>query len=226
MYRISIIGLGCMFTMSCSKDRLWPAVQAGDFPTRPSDKALDTNDSAETGEPDENPDSGETGPTVEETGEPAVDTGTPDTYEPTLTINEFMADNEQSWSPDWVVYPDWIEIYNPTDADIDLLGWSITDDTDEPERNLFAESLVVEAGGFLILMADKTPEYGIEHLSFSLSSDGEDIALYNTDGRRVDWVRFDEQLADVSAARVVDGSDEDGWQYVVGGTPGASNAGE
>lgn len=150
----------------------------------------------------------------------AADTGTPPAI---LAINELMASNTDSYSPDGASWPDWIELYNPGDSDVDLLGWGIADDHDRPDRELFTSSLVVPALGFALLLADGDGNAGADHLDFQLDADGEEVALYDPDGRRVDWVVFGAQLDDVSAARAVDGSDVDGWIYVLHGTPGASN---
>ena len=171
-------------------------------------------DDTDSGETDDTHETGETGETGE-TAEPEV----------TLVINEFMADNETSWSPDDETWPDWVELYNAGSEAVDLVGWSITDDVEQPDMSPFDGSLGVEPGGFALLIADGDPAAGVEHVNFKLSSDGEEIALINPDGRRVDWVRFPEQTADVAAARVVDGSEDDGWEYVPYGTPGESNGG-
>lgn len=141
--------------------------------------------------------------------------------EPKLCINEFMADNETSYSPDQESWPDWIELYNEGPGAVELEGWSIIDGAEAPEAYVFPAGLSIAEGAFLLLLADEME--GELHLPFSLKATGEEILLFNPEGMRVDWVDFGDQLKDISAARVVDGSEEDGWAYVPGGTPGRSN---
>lgn len=178
------------------------------------DSSVTEDDTADTDAPDDTDDSGD-----------PTDTGDPYAEVLILCINEFMADNKSSYSEDGENFPDWIEIYNPGEEDLDLVGWSISDDHEAPDTHVFQSSLEVEAKGFVVLSADEAISDGVEHLNFKLSASGEEIALFSPDGRRVDWVVFGEQLSDIAAARIVDGSEEDGWDYVAGGTPGASNAG-
>ena len=46
----------------------------------------------------------------------------------TLFINEFMASNSVTVTdPDYQEYGDWVELYNPGDAPVNLRGYSITD---------------------------------------------------------------------------------------------------
>lgn len=141
--------------------------------------------------------------------------------EPEVSINEMMADNETAYTPDGENWPDWIELYNAGPGAVDLTGWGIIDGA-EAEPYLLPSGLTIAEGGFLLLFADATTDGGA-HLPFSLRSTGEELLIFNPEGRRVDWVDFGDQLQDVSAARVVDGSDKEGWAYVPQGTPGRSN---
>ena len=45
----------------------------------------------------------------------------------TLVINEFMAINDATLADQDNDFPDWIEIYNPTDSGVNLDGWYLTD---------------------------------------------------------------------------------------------------
>lgn len=138
---------------------------------------------------------------------------------PRLLINEFMASNEFSY----VVLgetPDWIELYNPNAEAMSLAGWSLGDDGDPLALDA---GLTIDSLGYLLLFADQSPELGGTHLGFSLRSDGEDLALFAPEGWRSDFVRFGAQEPDISAARVQDGDESSGWEFVAGGTPGRSN---
>ena len=49
---------------------------------------------------------------------------------PGVCINEIMADNDATLEVDGE-YPDWIELYNPTDGLVSIAGWTISDDREE-----------------------------------------------------------------------------------------------
>jgi hypothetical protein len=56
---------------------------------------------------------------------------------PSLVISEFMAINEFALFTTVegkIVYPDWIEIYNPTATTVSLDGWYLTDEEDKPTK--------------------------------------------------------------------------------------------
>lgn len=153
------------------------------------------------------------------------DTGDdPDTGEPTaedaeLCVNEFMASNSMTLEDDAGAYPDWLELYNLTDSDIDLTGYFISDDFEEPEKHELA-NLTLPAAGYLILYADGDVDQGDNHLPYALDKDGEQIAIYRPDGTALNKIEYGSQATDVSAARKPDGGD---WEYDSTPTPGETN---
>lgn len=160
------------------------------------------------------------------------DTDAPDTDRPadtdvpgpaSLSINELLADNGGSYRVGDAA-PDWVELYNGGEVAVDLRGFFLSDDPQDPRRHRFERSVVVPARGFVLLLADGEVAAGADHLSFALSSSGEDVVLTDPQGRRLDWVSYAVQDTDVAVARAVDGSEEEGWVYVFAGSPGASNA--
>ena len=77
---------------------------------------------------------------------------------------------------------DWIEIYNSGDAAINLAGYTLTDDADNPDRWTFP-STILQEGEFLVVRAatDADPTRGSELFTgFGLSSDGEYVGLYDS----------------------------------------------
>ncbi len=153
------------------------------------------------------------------------DTSDPSSSTTPLFINEFMASNasytfdggpEDSKNP---YTPDWIELYNPGSTEVDLDGYTITDDLDVPDKHTL-EELSIPAGGYLLLYADKNPELGVDHLDFKLSRAAEDIGLYTAGGDAVDLITYTDQVTDMAAARIPDGGT---LQIVEAATPGSSN---
>ena len=102
-----------------------------------------------------------------------------------LVINEFMASND-SWAIPGEIpgdeFPDWIEIYNTGDADIDMAGWYATDDLSDLIQWQFPfdmpELTVVPAQGYLLLLCDKLDTInGALHTNFKLSGSAEELAI-------------------------------------------------
>ncbi|MCA9237349.1 MAG: lamin tail domain-containing protein [Planctomycetales bacterium] len=100
-------------------------------------------------------------------------------------ISEFMASNSTTLFDGDGESSDWIEIYNPTTATVDLAGWHLTDDEQSPAKWTFpaAPQTVLEPGGYLVVFASGQPtdDYvdadGRLHANFGLSADGEYLAL-------------------------------------------------
>jgi len=160
-------------------------------------------------------------------GSPGRDLPTPE--EPTpmppfeLCINEFQPSNSsgiQDASGEWA---DWLELHNPTDAAVPLEGYWLTDDPKEPDKHLFADDAVIDAGGFLFLWADGDPSEGSDHVAFGLNRDGGLISLGDAYGQS-STVHYGPTGVDRVIARTSDCCEGEGcFKSVIGGTPGSSN---
>ena len=69
-----------------------------------------------------------------------------------VVINEVMASNGMTLSDEDADYPDWIELYNAGDAAVNLEGWGLSDDYDDPFQWTFPDT-VLEPGRFLVVFA-------------------------------------------------------------------------
>jgi hypothetical protein len=149
-----------------------------------------------------------------------------DPTRPLLLINEFMASNTVTLvdPDDPGDYPDWIEIYNTSNAEIDLGGIFLTDDLTMPDRHRIADGVVIPARGYLLLYADGQPQQGPRHLNFKLEKNGESIGLFEAtvNGlKRLDERIFGIQAQDVSEGRYPNA--DDSWQALSAPTPGGPN---
>ncbi len=109
-----------------------------------------------------------------------------------LLITEIMADPDALADSDG----EWIEVYNATDADIDLQGLVLRDDGSD--QHTIASSVAVAAGGYAVLARDSgaTDDVDYVYSSFSLSNADDEVILaaYGTmgsDGEVVDEVWYD-----------------------------------
>ena len=144
-----------------------------------------------------------------------------------LVINEFMASNTVTLPDPLDEYDDWIEIYNAADYPVDAGGLYLTDDMDEPTMWRIPDNnpsaTTVPAHGYLLIWADgDTEQFGL-HTSFQLAVEGEQIALFDTDGSTlIDRITFDQQTADISYGRFPDADEE--LRFFAYATPEAENS--
>jgi hypothetical protein len=137
-----------------------------------------------------------------------------------LVINEFMASNALSLLDETNAPADWIESYNPTDTDVPLAGYLLTDDLMWIDKVTLG-NVTAPAGGYLLLWADRRPSLGPHHIDLRLQRESEHIALARPDGSFIDRVEYGEQARDFAAAREPDGSDR--WVIEWHPSPGAAN---
>lgn len=104
-----------------------------------------------------------------------------------LIINEFMASNVHTLKDGDGKSSDWIEIFNTSDATINLLGWHLTDNPNKLNKWPFSD-VTIDGGGYFLVFAsgedvnDYVDAGGYYHTNFNLSKDGEYLALVRPDG--------------------------------------------
>ncbi|MBN2172347.1 MAG: CotH kinase family protein [Candidatus Krumholzibacteriota bacterium] len=140
-----------------------------------------------------------------------------------LFLNEFMALNDTTIVDEHGDYEDWVELYNAGEVAIDLAGFFLTDDLEEPAQWCFPAdtACVIGPGEWLLVWTDDDDEHGPLHTNFKLDGDGEELAVLLPDTTLLDYVAFGAQQADVSYGRVEDGGGT--WGFLPKATPGWSN---
>jgi hypothetical protein len=143
-----------------------------------------------------------------------------------VIINEIMADNTRTLEdPDEPQeYPDWIELYNPSSAAVNLGGMFLTDDPGEAQLFRIPDGVAIGPKGYLVFIADGEPEQGPLHTNFRLSKGGESVTLIDKASRSfrlLDQVEYDGMEADVSFGRFPNGSNS--WRVLGAVTPSSYN---
>lgn len=121
----------------------------------------------------------------------------------TIVINEVCSKSFSSAPVKWKENSDWIELYNASDNEISLEGWSITDNKNSTEVFTFP-AMVLQPGEFRVIYA--TGENYVDeniYLNFKIS-DGENLYLYNNSSELVDSVGIPKLSEDISYARISD----------------------
>ena len=144
-----------------------------------------------------------------------------------LLINEINVSNENGLRDEDADAEDWIELYNGGTNSVNLAGWSLSDDLDEPGQWVFPTKVLLP-GQYLVVFAsgkDRRSPTGTNllHTNFKLSGDGEFLGLFTPDSPR--------QLAHGFSPEFPFQRTDNSYGYETGGnlryfatpTPGASN---
>jgi hypothetical protein len=140
-----------------------------------------------------------------------------------VVINEFLATNDTAGLDSFQQSSDWIELFNPDLADVDLAGWTLTDEPDIPTKWTFP-AVTLPAGGYLLVRAsgkDLRVAGSELHTNFTLSASGEYLALRKPSSQVASvWQPFPRQFVDTSYSRQANGT----AGYTAMPTPGAANS--
>lgn len=136
-----------------------------------------------------------------------------------LLINELVASN--AVFTDGQSY-DWVELYNPTTAQVSLKGWYLSNDPYNLQKWPFPDTAKIAKGGYLIVYCAgsdvEDPKKNTLYASFKLSAEGDELYLTNPDGETVS-VKFGQQFGNVAYG--LDASGE--YHFLETSTPGAKN---
>ena len=124
-------------------------------------------------------------------------------------ISEFMASNDANLPDEDGDYSDWIELHNPTTADITLQGYHLTNNDNDLERWEFPAT-PLPAGAYMVVFASEKDRAvaGKElHTNFNLDAAEGYLALVKPDGEEVAYEyapEYPRQVTDMSYGVAVD----------------------
>ncbi|MEC9032611.1 MAG: lamin tail domain-containing protein, partial [Planctomycetota bacterium] len=104
-----------------------------------------------------------------------------------VIISELMAVNNGTIEDEDGNTPDWIELFNAGNSTQNLSGYYLSDDPLVPEKWRFP-SVSIAPGGFLVVFAsdkDRRDAGSELHTNFKLSSSGEFLGLFASDGETI-----------------------------------------
>lgn len=146
-----------------------------------------------------------------------------------VVINEFLAANTgtNGLKDEDGELQDWIELHNRSAGSVNLNGWSLTDDPQQPELWMLP-AVTLGPNQYLIIYAsgkDRSPANGGNlHTSFKLTTSGEYLGLFNANFPREAAAQFlpayPEQRPDISY-----GLYNNTFGYLTNPSPRAANSG-
>ncbi len=119
-----------------------------------------------------------------------------------VVISEFMASNAEGLRDEDGDRADWIEVFNDSASAVDLDGWGLSDDKENPDKWVFPPRML-QAGETLVVFAsgkDRRPAAGELHTNFKLAASGEYLGLSDASGAVVHEYApaFPMQVPDIS----------------------------
>lgn len=122
-----------------------------------------------------------------------------------IVINEFCAQNTTGPVDENAQHEDWIELYNTSAQTVDISGKWLSDSL-VVLKFQFPVGTTIPPFGTLRVWADEDGTQGPLHANFKLSTSGEVVALYDSNGLALhEAFSFGPQTADVSTGRLHDG---------------------
>ncbi len=94
-----------------------------------------------------------------------------------FVINELLAANDATFADQNGEFDDWVELYNNGNTDIDLSGYTLSDDVEEPAKWTFPSGTTLGAGEYLLIWADSDEDQAGLHTNFKLNAGGESVLV-------------------------------------------------
>jgi len=142
-----------------------------------------------------------------------------------LVVNELMSSNANNVSDAFGEFDDWVELFNAGDYPIELGGKYLTDNLSVPNKYALPPGTIAP-GQWAFYWLDNDPEQGEYHAPFTLSSTGDEIALFEWNDTEEVWVLLDffafgQSEQDASLGRYPDGADY--WVWFATPTAASTN---
>lgn len=111
----------------------------------------------------------------------------------TILFSEVLAENMAFLADMNGDFSDWIELYNTGSRTVNLEGWYLSDNPEDPEKWIFPNFEIQPGERKLLFCSGKGTAVGDEiHTNFSLSSSGETLTLTTYLGITIDSVTFEQ----------------------------------
>lgn len=143
-----------------------------------------------------------------------------------VVVNEFSASNLSQFTDNYNKHEDWIELYNTSASAVNLSGWYLSDNVNNPTKWAFPANASIPANGFLRVWCTARDEFsgGMFHTSFKLNQTKfqDEIVLTDNTGTIVENIVMGITQEGHSRCRSVNGTGT--WMWTTTPTPNASNA--
>ena len=122
-----------------------------------------------------------------------------------VVISEVMASNKSTLINNDLEYNDYIELFNNTDSEINLMNYYLSDTETSSKKWAFPE-IIMKAHEYIVVFASGKNKCDLSirecHTNFKLSQDGETVTLLNSDGKVISKIKYDKLDKDVSLSLI------------------------
>ncbi len=139
-----------------------------------------------------------------------------------VLLNEVMQSNVDYLMVEKDFPDSWVELYNPSDKDVDIQGFLIGLKPDVSKAYIIPEKCVIGSNSYVLIYCDKENR-GL-HTDFRIDSGKGDLYLFDKDQNIIDELHLKKMPApNVSYGRIYDGAEQ--WHYMITPSAGERNAG-
>ena len=145
-----------------------------------------------------------------------------------VVINEYSASNLTGYADDYDKYEDWIEIYNTGTSDVDISGFYLSDNPNNPTKWSFPAGTIISGNRFLIIWCSGRDEINGDnyHTNFKLKQTKEEpdhIVFSTSNGDIINDVPLQKTQLEHSYGRLP--NDLNNWRIFNNPTLGSVNFG-
>lgn len=139
-----------------------------------------------------------------------------------IIVNEYSASN-RTWTDAYDNYEDWVELYNPTTDFVNIEGYFLSDDENNPTKWEFPPAVIAPGEHLIVICSGRDGVFnGVPHAGFRLSQlKPEFIVLSEPNGTVLESQQLFLTQVNHSYGRTSDGSSD--WSIFTSPTPGTSN---
>ncbi len=142
-----------------------------------------------------------------------------------VVINEFSASNISGLDDNEGKFPDWIELYNTTNATVNLTGYYLSDKIDNPTKWQIPAGVFITANDHQVFICDSRDEMTFSgiHTNFKLTQMKQEyIVLSDPSGTPIDFIQMvNPTQQDHARGRLTDGAPD--WGVTTQPSPNQPN---
>ncbi len=144
-----------------------------------------------------------------------------------VVINEYSAANLTGYLDNYAKTEDWVELYNSSNTSVDLSGYHLSDNENNPTKWVIPTGATIPANGYLTFWCSGRSEVsaGNYHTNFKLkqTKGTEHVVFSDASGVIIDDLELENVQLEHSFGRSPNGSTT--WEVFTSPTKGTSNAG-
>lgn len=158
-------------------------------------------------------------------GQQAVVTQPKEELKGKIRINEYSTNSTETLMDEDGEFVSWVEIHNASKHTVNLKGYSLTDDTLDPQKWVFP-NFKIKAGEYAVVyLSGKTKEYDKTsnriHATFKLKGNEESLILFGDNSKEIDRCQVFELFSNLTCGR--SRKDPSKFVFFAKSTPGKAN---